>query len=469
MVAVTGPPVGDALADAEPAAFWPDRTPGLPRAALPGSESADLVVVGAGLTGLWTAVLAKQREPDLDVLVLEAGRAGSGGSARSGGFLSESLTHGLAHGAQLWPAEIGALAELGRRNLREIGEFVESEGIDADLRWCGKTAVATEPHQVGELRDEADLYREHGFSAVFQGAGGVRADLRSDSFRAGLRLPDAGGLVDPAKLVGGLVAAAERLGVRVHERSPVGSLRSHGGGLRLRCRQGTVRAGRAVLATNAFPALLRGLRRRVLPIWDYVLVTEPLSEAAWASLGWHDRQGVTDSHNLFHYFRPTPDGRILWGGGAAEYYFGGRTAPALAARPEPHRRLATTFFATFPQLAGTRFSHRWGGPIDATTRSTPVFGTALAGRVAYAAGFTGLGVAASRFGGQVALDLLAGEPTDRTRSALVRTRPLPYPPEPLRWPLVRFTHRALERADASAGERGPWLRLLDRHGLGLGS
>ncbi len=458
-----------ALADAEPVAFWPDRTPTRPRAPLPGSATADLVVVGAGLTGLWTAVLAKQRDPGLDVLVLDAGPVGSGGSARNGGFLSESLTHGLAHGAQLWPEELGALVELGRRNLREIGEFVEAEGIDADLRWCGKTAVATESHQVGELRDEADLYREHGFRAVFQGAGGVRADLRSDAFRAGLRLPEVGGLVDPAKLVGGLADAAERLGVRLHERSPVGALRSHGGGLRLRCPQGTVRAGRAVLATNAFPAPLRRLRRRVLPIWDYVLVTEPLSAAAWESLGWHDRQGVTDSHNLFHYFRPTPDGRILWGGGAAGYHFGGGTSAKLAARPEPHRRLADAFFATFPQLEGTRFSHRWGGPIDATTRCTPVFGTALAGRAAYAVGFTGLGVAASRFGGQVALDLLAGDPTERTRSALVRTRPSPYPPEPLRWPLVRLTQRALERADAAAGERGRWLRLLDRHGLGLGS
>ncbi|MEU6129821.1 FAD-binding oxidoreductase [Saccharopolyspora sp. NPDC047091] len=228
-------------------------------------------------------------------------------------------------------------------------------------------------------------------------------------------------------------------------------------------------ARRVVLATNAFPAPLRGVRRRVLPIWDHVLVTEPLSAAAWESLGWRDRQGVTDSHNLFHYFRPTPDGRVLWGGGAPEYFFGGRTAARFADRPGTHRRLATRFFATFPQLEGTRFTHRWGGPIDATTRSTPVFGTACDGRIGYAAGFTGLGVAASRFGAQVVLDLLAGAETRRTRSALVRTRPLPYPPEPLRWPLVRLTHRALDRADTTAGRRGAWLRWLDRHGIGLGS
>ncbi|MFR9728176.1 NAD(P)/FAD-dependent oxidoreductase [Saccharopolyspora sp. MS10] len=461
-----------ALADAEPAAFWPQRSPIPPRGELPGADSADLVVIGAGFTGLWTAVLAKQREPGLDVLVLEAARVGSGASARSGGFVSESLTHGLAHGARLWPGELAGsdgLVALGRSNLRELDEFVRAEGIEADLSWCGKTAVATEPHQVGELRDEADLYREHGIRAVFQGAGGVRADLRSESFRAGLRLPDAGGLVDPARLLGGLLTAAARLGVRVHERSPVRGLRRERGGLRLRCPQGTVRAGRAVLATNAFPAPLRRVRHRVLPVWDHVLVTEPLSSAAWESLGWRERQGVTDSHHLFHYFRPTPDGRVLWGGGAVGYRFGGGTDDRFAARAEPHRALAARFFATFPQLEGVRFSHRWGGPIDATTRATPVFGTACGGRIACAVGFTGLGIAAARFGGQVALDLLDGLVTERTRSALVRTRPLPYPPEPLRWPLVRFTHRALERADASGGRLGPWLRLLDRHGLGLGS
>lgn len=458
--------VDRALADAEPAVFW-DAQRGSPRAALPGSAEADLVVVGAGLTGLWTAVLAKQRDPGLDVLVLDAGRAGSGGSARSGGFLSESLTHGLAHGAHLWPSEIGALVELGARNVHEISEFVTAEGIDADLRLCGKTAVATEPHQVGELRDESDLYREHGFRALFQGAGGVRADVDSPSFRAGLRIPDAGGLVDPAKLVSGLAEAGQRRGVRLHEHTPVNSVRSARGGLSLKCPQGIVRAARVVLATNAFRSPLRRLRRYVLPIWDYVLVTEPLPDSAWDRLGWRDRQGITDSHNLFHYFRPTPDGRILWGGGSPHYFFGGRTALRHAWRPEPHRALAEAFCTTFPQLEGVRFTHRWGGPIDSTTRSTPVFGTACAGRAAYAVGFAGLGVAASRFGAQVALDLLEGGDTERTTNPLVRTHPMAFPPEPLRWPLVQLTRRALREADA--GERGRWLRLLDRFGLGLGN
>lgn len=454
-----------ALAEAEPAVFW--NASGPQRAPLPGPAEADLVVVGAGLTGLWAAVLAKQRDPGRDVLVLEAGRVGSGGSGRNGGFLSDSITHGAAQGAWLWPDEIGGLIELGQRNLREFRAFLEAEGIEADLRMCGRTAVATEPHHVGELRDEADLHREHGLRAIFQGAGGVRADVRSPRYRAGLRLPDSGGLVDPGRLTAGLAAAAERCGVRLCEGSPVRAVRRARGGLALKCPQGTVRAGSAVLATNAFAAPLRRFRRYVLPIWDHVLVTEPLCERTWAELGWRDRQGITDGHNLFHYYRPTADGRILWGGGLPGYRFGGGTGEHLGRRPAPYRPLAEAFFETFPQLEGVRFTHRWGGVIDATTRGTPVFGTALSGRVGCAAGFSGLGVGASRFGAEAVLDLLAGEATERTAAAPVRSRPVPFPPEPLRWPLVMATLRALRAADARGGERGRWLRLLDRLGVGL--
>lgn len=457
-----------ALADAAVTVFWTDRADRPePRGPLTGVHEADLVVVGGGFTGLWAAVEAKRRRPELDVLLLEAHRLGHGGSGRNGGFLSESLTHGLVHGALHWPAELPRLVELGRQNLREIDEFVREHGIDADLRWCGRTAVATEPHEVAELSDEAELHREHGMAARFLGAGGIRADVGSPTYRAGLRLPDAGGLVDPARLTWGLADAAERLGVRVHEASPVRGLRERGGQVLVRTPRARVRAGEVLLGTNAFRAPLRTVRRRVLPVWDYVLVTEPLSDRQWAELGWRDRQGITDSANRFHYYRPTPDGRVLWGGYEPVYYFGGRTDPELARHDASHRQLARGFFRTFPQLEGVRFTHRWGGPIDSTTRFTPLIGRT--GRIAYAVGYTGLGVAASRFGARTALDLLWGEDTERTRLELVRRPPLPFPPEPLRWPLVQLTRRALARADQNAGRRGRWLSFLDRHGVGLGS
>ena len=227
-------------------------------------------------------------------------------------------------------------------------------------------------------------------------------------------------------------------------------------------------ARRVVLATNAYPPLVRRLRRRLLPIYDHVLVTEPLSGAARESLRWRDAQGLTDVGNQFHYYRLTADDRILWGGYDAIYYFGNRTDAWREQRDRSHELLARQFFDTFPQLAGTRFTHRWAGLIDSTSRFTPVFGTALDGRVAHAVGFTGLGVAASRFGARVALDLLAGADTERTRLEMVRRKPMPFPPEPLRYPLVQMTRAALAREDAT-GRRGRYLRTLDRFGVGFNS
>jgi glycine/D-amino acid oxidase-like deaminating enzyme len=200
-----------------------------------------------------------------------------------------------------------------------------------------------------------------------------------------------------------------------------------------------------------------------------VLVTEPLSQAQRDAIGWRGRQGISDMDNRFHYYRQTGDGRILWGGYDAIYDFRGRVAPERDQRPETFARLAEHFFATFPQLEGLRFTHRWGGAIDTCSRFSALWGRALGGRAAYVVGFTGLGVGASRFGARVALELLDGRDTERTRLEMVRRRPLPFPPEPARWAGIQLTQRALARADERAGRRGPWLRTLDRLGLGFDS
>jgi glycine/D-amino acid oxidase-like deaminating enzyme len=214
---------------------------------------------------------------------------------------------------------------------------------------------------------------------------------------------------------------------------------------------------------------VRAIRRYVVPVYDYVLVTEPLSEAQHHAIGWRGRQGISDMANRFHYYRQTDDGRIVWGGYDAIYDFGGRVAPERDQRPETFELLAEHFFATFPQLEGLRFTHRWGGAIDTCSRFSALWGRALGGRAAYVVGFTGLGVGASRFGARVALDLLDGRDTERTRLEMVRRRPLPFPPEPARWAGIQLTQRALARADERAGRRGPWLRALDRLGLGFDS
>ena len=459
--------VGAALADAAPRpVWWEGRGRYAPADPLVGDHTADLVVVGGGLTGLWTAIVALEEEPGRSVVVLESGHVGAGASGRNGGFVSDSLTHGLSHGVATWPSELRELIRLGRENLAEIDQFVADEKIDADLRLCGKTTVATRPHEVESLRRLAELQREHGEESTYLTADEVRADVHSPTYLAGLRTT-AGGLVDPVALTLGLRDAAVRRGAMIHEESPVTRL-ERDGDVVCSTPRGSVRARQVVLATNAFRPLLRRLRAYVLPVWDHVLATEPLTAEQLSRIGWRENQGLTDAGNQFHYYRRTPDDRIVFGGYDAIYYFGGRTEAGLEQREASHRLLARHFYETFPQLSDVRMTHRWAGMIDTTSRFTPVFGTAMAGRVAYAVGYTGLGVAASRFGARVALDLLAGRETERTAVALVQRRPVPFPPEPLRWPAVQVTRSALAREDRT-GRRGGLLRTMDRFGVGFNS
>ena len=458
-----------ALADAVPRPFWTDR-PDAPTPCEPliSATKCDLLVIGGGLTGLWAAIEAKASDPSADVVLLEGSEIAFGASGRNGGFFSESLSHGVAHGLALWPDELPTLLRLGRENIKEIIEFLASEGIDAGLRMCGKTAVAVKPHQIEELRAAVALHQEYGESAVMLDADEVRADVDSPTYLGGMRVRSGGGLLDPALLCWGLKRAALARGVRIHEHSPVTGLQPGKPGIVTRTNQATVTARRVLLATNAYPPLLRRLRSRVLPIYDHVLVTEPLTGAQLSAIGWRESQGMTDAGNQFHYYRRTADDRILWGGYDAVYYFGNRTDSGREQRDRSHELLAAQFFQTFPQLTGLRFTHRWAGLIDSTSRFTPVFGTAMGGRLGYAVGFTGLGVGASRFGARTALDLLAGRTTERTELELVRRKPFPFPPEPLRYPLVQFTRAALARED-EAGRRGIWLRTLDRFGIGFNS
>jgi glycine/D-amino acid oxidase-like deaminating enzyme len=464
----TAASIRSALADAAPTCFWldsPDRP--APAEPLHSDTSCDLAVVGGGYTGLWTALLAKEAEPDRDVVLLEARSAGWAASGRNGGFCAASLTHGLANGRERFPDEVGALDRLGRANLDAIESAVLRHGIDCHFERTGELSVAVEPHQIDWLREEVDGECELGHDSVFLDRDAVRAEIDSPTYLAGAWTKDSVALVDPARLAWGLRAACLRAGVRVAEDTTVETLARDGTHVRLRCGSGaSVRAQHVALATNAFPALLRRLRPYTVPVYDYALMTEPLDRAQRAAIGWYSRQGVGDLGNRFHYYRLTADGRILWGGYDAIYHWRNGLRDELDQRPQTFEALAQQFFTTFPQLAGLRFTHTWGGAIDTCTRFFAFQGTALGGRVAYSLGYTGLGVAATRFGAQVMLDLLAHRASEAVGLRAVRSRPLPFPPEPLRYAGIQLTRHALAKADRNAGRRGPWLRLLD--GLGLG-
>lgn len=432
--------------------------------ALSGSVRADLLVVGAGYTGLWAALHAAQRNPDQKIVLVDAERVGWAASGRNGGFVDASLTHGLANGMARWPNEIETLEAMGRENLDGMQADIERLKLDVDWQRTGMLSVATEPHQVPWLQEAAD-----GGEGQFIAQDKVRAEVASPTYLAGLFSPDTLAIVHPAKLAFELARACAEAGVRIFERTNVTSIDDSGADIRFTAGSGTVTAGRAVLATNVFPSLIKRNRLLTVPVYDYVLATEPLTDAQLDRIGWAKRQGIGDAANQFHYYRLSADNRIVWGGYDAIYKFGRKVKPAYEDRPASYRRLAQHFFITFPQLDDVRFSHRWAGAIDTSTRFCAHWGLARGGRVAYVNGFTGLGVGAARFAADVCLDLLDGRPTARTELEMVRKRPLPFPPEPLASIGIQATRWSLDRADHSAGRRNLLLRALDALGLGFDS
>ena len=459
----------DALREAEPTPFWldqPEAPP--PRPALTGAAECDLAIVGGGFTGLWAALQAKERDPGADVVVLDAGRIGGQASGRNGGICMASLTHGVARGAELFPDEEARLVALGMENLDGIEQTIARRGIDCGWERRGELDIAGAPWQVEGLAQDRDHYARLGLGHEWLDREALQADIHSPTYEAGLWHHDAA-ILDPARLAWGLARACAGLGVRFYERTPVTALARAASGVDLSTPWGALRARRVVLATNAFRPLLRRLRLHVVPVYDYVLMTEPLTPRQLDAIGWSRRQALADAGSMFHYYRLTEDQRILWGGWDAFYFYGNRIAAELEERPDVHAKLAAHFFTTFPQLDGLRFTHRWAGVIDTCSRLCQFWGTALDGRVSYVLGYTGLGVAASRFGARVALDLVGGTPTELTRLRMVRSRPLPFPPEPLRFPLIEITRRSTEHAELHGGRRNAWLRTLDRFGLGFDS
>jgi glycine/D-amino acid oxidase-like deaminating enzyme len=470
----SGPPTAQeraAFAEAEPRAFWLDDLGAVaPRPALVGCVETDLCIVGGGFTGLWAALHAKTDDPARDVVVLEAETAGFGASGRNGGFVIASLTHGLSNGLSRFADEMPVLERLGLENFDGLVADCARLGIDCEFEPTGEMTVLLEPYQDAWIDEEAELLRRFRHDVeVLATPEAMRAEVASPTYRGGIWDRTGAGVLHPGKLALGLRDAAVRAGVRVFEHTPATALHDHDGQVEVVAPQGRVRARRVLLATSAFPPLLRAIRRYVVPVYDYALVTEPLSAEQRASLGWARRQGIGDGANQFHYYRLTGDDRILWGGYDAVYRFGGPVSPDLDTDEEVFGRLAQHFFTTFPQLRGVRFTHKWGGAIDTCSRFSVFFGTALGGRVAYATGYTGLGVAATRFGARVALDLVDGRETEATRLKYVRRRPVPFPPEPLRWAVIQLTRNRLAAADRAEGRRGAWLRTLDRLGLGFDS
>jgi glycine/D-amino acid oxidase-like deaminating enzyme len=443
--------------------MWLDiPRPDYPR--LPGGLTCDLLVVGGGYAGLWSALHAVERNPGARVVLIEAERVGWAASGRNGGFVEASITHGAENGKSRWPTEFDQLERLGLANLDGMQADIATYGMQVDWERTGMLSVATEPHQVEWLRDGAEAG-----DGQFLDRAGVRAEVDSPTYQAGLFAADTCAIVHPARLVFELARACAEAGVQIFEHTPALSLTRERNSVQVSTAAGVIEADQVVLATNVFPSLLKRNRLHTIPVYDYVLATEPLTPAQLDSIGWRSRQGIGDSANQFHYYRLSADNRIVWGGYDAVYHFGRRVDPAYEDRPDTYRKLAAHFFITFPQLEDVRFSHRWAGAIDTNTRFCAHWGLAGRGRIAYVNGFTGLGVGAARFAADVCLDLLSGHPTERTELEMVNRKPLPFPPEPAASVGIQATRWSLNRADHNAGKRNIFLRTLDRLGLGFDS
>jgi glycine/D-amino acid oxidase-like deaminating enzyme len=329
--------------------------------------------------------------------------------------------------------------------------------------------MASEAYQVEELKAEMEIGTRYHIRSEFYDRERVQDVVKSPFFIAGLNHPDHAALVNPAQLAWGLLKACRNAGVQFYEHSPVTRLVEEDKHIVAHSVHGSVRASRVALATNAFPPLVRRLSYYVVPVYDYVLVSEPLTAAQRESIGWHGREGLSDASRQFHYTRTTADGRILWGGYDAVYHWNNGFGEHLEYDATSFARLAEHFFQAFPQLEGLRFTHAWGGAIDTCSRFSPFWGMEHHGKMAYAMGYTGLGVGASRFGARVILDLLDGCQTERTKLEMVRTKPLPFPPEPLRSIGIRLSRWSMAQADNNQGRENLWLRAMNWLGLGFDS
>jgi glycine/D-amino acid oxidase-like deaminating enzyme len=458
------------IKDARHTPFWlddPQHPESLPVLAC--DLSTDLLVIGGGFTGLWTALLAKEENPSQDVILLEGGEIAGGASGRNGGFMDASITHGIQNGLSRWPEEFPMLFALGLKNLDEIEETIRRLNIECDYLRVGEVSVASEPHQLDELKEDVEIAERFNIPYEFYEGEQLHQIIKSPWFIGGFTLPRCSSLVNPAQLAWGLRQACLDLGVEIYEQSRVTKLEEEETGVSAHATHGRVKAARVALATNAYPPLLKRLSYYMVPVYDYALISEPLTSAQRESIGWQGRHGIGDASRLFHYARTTADGRILWGGYDAVYHWNNGFGPHLEQDSASFARLAAHFFQAFPQLEGLRFTHAWGGAIDTCSRYSPFWGTVHHGRTAYALGYTGLGVGASRFGARVLLDILDQRQTECTRLEMVRTKPTPFPPEPFRSIGINITRWSMDWSDRNQGRENPWLKTMNWLGLGFDS
>ncbi|MFI1004450.1 NAD(P)/FAD-dependent oxidoreductase [Streptomyces galbus] len=425
--------------------FWyahdglPDRRP-----PLPGDADADVVIVGGGYTGLWTAYYLKKADPALRVTVLERSFCGYGASGRNGGWLYNGIA-GRDRYAKLHGHEAAVrLQRAMNATVDEVIAVAAAEGIDADLHRGGVLEVARTPAQLARLKsfhthelsygeDDRELYDATETAARIRVADAVGSSWTPHGAR-----------VHPVKLVKGLAAAVEKLGVTIHESTPVTEIRPR----HAVTPYGTVRAPFVLRCTEGFTADLKGQRRTWLPMNSSMIATEPLTDDQWAAIGWEDRATLGDMAHAYMYAQRTADGRIALGGRGVPYRFGSRTDNDGRTQPETVEALRRILTAFFPSLAGVRVEHAWSGVLGVPRDWCATVTVDRATGLGWAGGYVGSGVATANLAARTLRDLvLTDTPTDLTTLPWVAHKVRRWEPEPLRWLAVHTLYATYRTAD----------------------
>ena len=416
---------------------------------LDGDTHVDVAVIGGGFCGISSAYHLKRANPNLRVAVLEDRVTGFGASGRNAGFAMTLMGLTLETTALRFGKEKARQAhDFGRRAVDHIGQLVDTHGLDCDYEKPGLLTVATNPKQAKRLQKEIHLAEELGVEGLrWLEADEMRSEVDSPTY-VGARWEEQCALINPAKFVRGMKDVAIANGVEVYERTPVQEFKVGKKTLRMQTPSGTVKADKAVFATNAFSARFRGLNAKQLPVFTYIVLTEPLSAEKLSSIGWKKRQGIEDARNLIHYYRLTSDNRILFGGADAMYYYNGPLDRDK--NPKVFRRLEEDLVHTFPALADVKIEYRWGGPVSVPLDFFPAMGYLGKDdkRVAYSLGCVGHGVAMMNMAGQIMRDLVLEQETDLTDLFFVNRRVIPFPPEPLRFAVGEAMRDSLKALDA---------------------
>jgi glycine/D-amino acid oxidase-like deaminating enzyme len=409
--------------------------------ALEGDADADVVVVGGGYTGMWTAWHVLAAEPDARVVVLEAGRCGHGPSGRNGGFVTPVDLAGDAVD-EAWRVA-------ARETVDAIGAWCEAEGVDAWYRKGGELVVSTAPAQDGGTGAAA----VDGVNVLAQTPEQARAHCDSPVFRAGVFVPQAA-TVQPARLAFGLRERLLARGARIHEGTRATGMRPVPEGVMVETPSGRVRARVAVMAINAASGTLEPLRNRLTVSSSHIVCTEPVPDVI-EELGWTGGEAITDGRALLHYMRTTPDGRIVFGWAGGRMAAGARTGRRMEVDGQVANQARADLVRFFPALAGRRIAHAWGGPIDISPTHRPAI-VGLRALPAWAAfGYTGNGVGPSHLFGRTLAALALDRRDPVTRLPFVDPPPRRVPPEPLRIAGAAVIRRALIRKEAAeeAGRR----------------